>query len=149
MANLDAIVVGAGPNGLAAAITLAQAGLGVMVYEGADTVGGGARTGELTRPGFLNDPCSAVHPLGAGSPAFRSWPLDRHGLSWIRPGLPVAHPFPDGSAAVLARSVTETAASFGADSQAYLQLMRPSRGRGDALAVPRRPPPLASLPSHP
>ncbi|HEY4462600.1 MAG TPA: NAD(P)/FAD-dependent oxidoreductase [Streptosporangiaceae bacterium] len=149
MSNLDAIVVGAGPNGLAAAITLAQAGLGVMVYEGAGSVGGGARTEELTRPGFRNDPCSAIHPLGAGSPALRAWPLERHGLTWIHPGLPLAHPFPDGSAAVLARSVTETAASFGADGQAYLQLMRPFRGRWNDLATDVLRAPLASLPSHP
>jgi phytoene dehydrogenase-like protein len=149
MANLDAIVVGAGPNGLAAAITLAQAGLGVMVYEGADTVGGGARTEELTLPGFRNDPCSAVHPLGAGSPALRAWPLEQHGLTWIQPDLPLAHPFPDGSAAVLARSVAETAASFGVDRQAYMQLMRPFRGRWGDLATDLLRPPLAGLPSHP
>jgi phytoene dehydrogenase-like protein len=149
MADLDAIVVGAGPNGLAAAITLAQAGLSVMVYEGAETVGGGARTEEMTRPGFWHDPCSAVHPLGVGSPVLRSWPLERHGLSWVHPDLPIAHPFPDGSAAMLSRSVTETAASFGVDGQAYVQLMRPFRGRWDDLAADVLRPPLAGLPSHP
>jgi phytoene dehydrogenase-like protein len=151
MANLefDAVVVGAGPNGLAAAITLAEAGLGVAVFEGAATVGGGARTEELTLPGFRHDPCSAVHPLGAGSPALRAWPLERHGLSWIQPDLPLAHPFPDGSAAVLARSVSETSASLGVDGQAYLQLMRPFRGRWDDLAADLLRPPLAGLPSHP
>jgi phytoene dehydrogenase-like protein len=149
MANLDAIVVGAGPNGLAAAITLARAGLGVMVYEFAETVGGGARTEEMTLPGFRNDPCSAVHPLGVGSPVLRSWPLERHGLSWVHPDLPMAHPFPDGSAGVLSRSVAETAASFGADRQAYVQLMRPFRGRWDDLAPDFMRPPLAGLPSHP
>ncbi|HEY4700762.1 MAG TPA: FAD-dependent oxidoreductase, partial [Streptosporangiaceae bacterium] len=85
---VDAVIVGAGPNGLAAAITLAQAGLEVAVYEAADTVGGGARTEELTLPGFRHDPCSAVHPLGAGSPVLRSWPLTEHGLTWIQPDLP-------------------------------------------------------------
>lgn len=83
---LDAVVVGAGPNGLAAAITLAQAGLEVVVYEGAGTVGGGARTEELTLPGFWHDPCSAVHPLAAGSPILRTWPLEDHGLCWIPSG---------------------------------------------------------------
>jgi phytoene dehydrogenase-like protein len=149
MGNLDAIVVGAGPNGLAAAITLAQAGLNVTVYEGADTVGGGARTEELTLPGFRHDPCSAVHPLGAGSPVLRGWPLERHGLSWIQPDLPLAHPFPDGSAATLARSVAATADSLGADRQAYLQLLRPFRGRWDELAADVLRPPLAGLPRHP
>src|SRR3981081_3886564 len=109
MANLDAIAVGAGPTGLAAAIPLAQAGLGVVVYESAETVGGGARTEELTLPGFRHDPCSAVHPLGAGSPVLRALPLARTGVAWIHADLPLAHPFPDGSAAILARSMTETA----------------------------------------
>src|SRR6202012_1637014 len=102
---MDAVVVGAGPNGLAAAITLAQAGLQVVVYEGADTVGGGARTAELTLPGFRHDPCSAVHPLGAGSPLFGGGPRAEHGLPGIQPALPLAHPLLDGSAATLARSV--------------------------------------------
>jgi phytoene dehydrogenase-like protein len=146
---VDAVVVGAGPNGLAAAITLARAGLEVVVYEGADTVGGGARTEELTRPGFRHDPCSAVHPLGAGSPLFRSWPLAEHGLTWIQPDLPLAHPFPDGSAATLARSVDETAASLGPDGPAYRQLVRPFLGRWDALATAVLRAPLAGLPPHP
>ena len=106
MDAVDAVVVGAGPNGLAAAITLARAGLEVVVCEGADRVGGGARTEELTLPGFWHDPCSAVHPLGAGSPVLRAWPLEQHALSWIQPDLALAHPFPDGSAATLARSMT-------------------------------------------
>src|ERR1700761_8238089 len=131
---MDAVVVGAGPNGLAAAITLAQAGLQVVVYEGADTVGGGARTEELTLPGFRHDPCSAVHPLGVGSPLFRSWPLAEHGLTWIQPDLPLAHPFPDGSVATLARSLDETAAALGADGPAYRQLVEPFSDRWDDLA---------------
>ncbi|HEY0717053.1 MAG TPA: NAD(P)/FAD-dependent oxidoreductase [Streptosporangiaceae bacterium] len=147
--TVDAVVVGAGPNGLAAAITLAQAGLEVTVYEAADTVGGGARTEELTLPGFRHDPCSAVHPLGAGSPLFRSWPLAGHGLTWIQPDLPLAHPFPDGSAATLARSVEETAASLGADGPAYRQLVRPFRDRWDALAPAVLRAPLDGLPPHP
>ncbi|WP_174554173.1 FAD-dependent oxidoreductase, partial [Microtetraspora fusca] len=87
-AEVDAVVVGAGPNGLTAAVTLARAGLGVHVYEAAATVGGGARTGELTLPGFHHDVCSAVHPLGAGSPAFHELRLEEHGLTWVEPPLP-------------------------------------------------------------
>lgn len=90
----DAVVVGAGPNGLTAAVELARAGLSVQVYEAADTVGGGARTEELTLPGFRHDPCSAVHPFGIGSPAFKALPLARHGLEWLQPEVPMAHPSP-------------------------------------------------------
>ena len=146
---MDAVVVGAGPNGLAAAITLAQAGLQVVVYEGADTVGGGARTAELTLPGFRHDPCSAVHPLGAGSPLFRGWPLAEHGLTWIQPDLPLAHPLPDGSVATLARSVAETAASLGADGPAYEQLVGPFSGYWDELAPAVLRAPLDGLPPNP
>ena len=149
MNTVDAVVIGAGPNGLAAAITLAQAGLQVVVWEGADTVGGGARTEELTLPGFRHDPCSAVHPLGAGSPVLRAWPLEQHGLTWIQPDLPLAHPFPDGSAATLARSVAGTAASLGADRQAYLRLVGPFTGRWNELAPDVLRAPLNGLPRHP
>jgi phytoene dehydrogenase-like protein len=142
-------VVGAGPNGLTAAVTLAQAGLSVVVYEAAPVVGGGARTEELTLPGFRHDPCSAVHPLGAGSPVLRALGLERHGLCWIHPDLPLAHPFPDGSAAFLARSVTETAAGLGADGGTYLRLMEPFAGRWDALAADVLRAPLAGWPRHP
>jgi phytoene dehydrogenase-like protein len=131
---VDAVVVGAGPNGLAAAITLAQAGLEVAVYEAADTVGGGARTEALTLPGFRHDPCSAVHPLGAGSPVLRSWPLAEHGLTWIQPDLPLAHPFLDGPAVTLARSVEETVDSLDPDGRKYRRLVRPFLGRWDELA---------------
>ena len=88
----DAIVVGSGPNGLAAAITLARAGCSVLVYEANATIGGGARSAELTLPGFLHDVCSAVHPLAAGSPFFKTLPLERFGLEWIEPEIPLAHP---------------------------------------------------------
>ncbi|MBV9096149.1 MAG: NAD(P)/FAD-dependent oxidoreductase [Streptosporangiaceae bacterium] len=147
--DLDAIVVGAGPNGLTAAVTLAQAGLRVRVYEGAATVGGGARTEQLTLPGFRHDPCSAVHPLGAGSPVLRALQLERYGLSWVQPALPLAHPFPDGSAAILARSMDDTAASLGADRGRYLRLVEPFRGRWDWLAADVLRPPLAGLPRRP
>jgi phytoene dehydrogenase-like protein len=155
MANPDAIVVGAGPNGLTAAVTMALAGLNVHVYEGAETVGGGARTAELTLPGFRHDPCSAVHPLAAGSPVLRALGLERHGLSWIQPDLPLAHPFPDGSAAILARSMAETADSLGGDSGdsgdsgTYLRLVEPFGGRWDELAVDVLRPPLAGWPRDP
>ncbi|MCA1219429.1 phytoene desaturase family protein [Streptomyces sp. 8L] len=132
---LDAVVVGAGPNGLTAAAELARRGMSVAVFEAEGTVGGGARTEELTLPGFRHDPCSAVHPLGAGSPAFNAMPLERYGLTWLHPELPMAHPFDDGTAAVLARSVAETAASLGPrDAGAYRRLVAPFLGRWDTLA---------------
>src|SRR5918998_590362 len=118
-ASYDAVVVGAGPNGLAAAITLARAGRSVVVREANETVGGGARSAELPLPGFIHDVCSAVHPLAAGSPFFRTLPLAEHGLEWIFPPAPLAHPFDDGTAAVLERSVEATAATLGADAGAY------------------------------
>ena len=149
MTGLDAVVVGAGPNGLTAAVTLAQAGLAVRVCEAAGTVGGGARTAELTLPGFWHDPCSAVHPLGAGSPVFARLPLLRHGLRWLHPPLPLAHPFPDGSAAVLSRSVSETAASLGQDAATYRRLLAPFAGRWDDLSHGLLRPPLDGLPPHP
>src|SRR6516164_8751255 len=121
----DAIVVGSGPNGLAAAITLARAGCSVRVYEAADTIGGGARSAELTLPGYLHDVCSAVHPLAAGSPFFRELPLDKFGLEWVHPGAPLAHPLDDGTAAVLERSVDATADGFGPDAAAYRKLFTP------------------------
>ncbi len=147
--GVDAVVVGAGPNGLAAAVTLASAGLRVSVFEAADTVGGGARTEELTLPGFRHDPCSAVHPLGAGSPVLRSWPLDRHGLHWLHPEVALAHPFPDGTAATLSRSVAQTAASLAIDAQQYRRLVRPFLGRWDELAPDVLRPPLGAMPRHP
>jgi phytoene dehydrogenase-like protein len=147
--ELDAVVVGAGPNGLTAAITLASQGLAVRVYEAAGTVGGGARTEELTLPGFRHDPCSAVHPLGIGSPVLARLPLQRHGLRWLQPPVPLAHPFPDGTAAVLDRSVRLTAASLGPDARAYQLLIGPFRGHWDQLAADVLRPQLAGLPPHP
>jgi phytoene dehydrogenase-like protein len=107
----DAVVVGAGPNGLASAITLAGAGRSVLVLEGKETIGGGTRSAELTLPGFVHDVCSAIHPLGVASPFFRDLPLAGYGLEWVFPPAAVAHPFDDGSAAVLERSVDATGAA--------------------------------------
>ncbi|MFF7334351.1 FAD-dependent oxidoreductase [Streptomyces sp. NPDC008150] len=147
---LDAVVVGAGPNGLTAAVELARRGFSVAVFEARDTVGGGARTEELTLPGFRHDPCSAAHPLGINSPAFRALPLERYGLEWLHPQLPMAHPFLDGSAAVLSRSVAETAASFGPrDAGAYRRLVRPFLPKWDALVRDFMSLPLSSLPRDP
>src|SRR5512134_1011581 len=103
--ELDAVVIGAGPNGLAAAIELARAGASVLVLEAADEPGGGLRSAALTEPGFLHDVCSAVHPMGILSPFFRQLPLEEHGLRWIRPAASVAHPMPDGDAVMLYRSI--------------------------------------------
>ncbi|MGY4275129.1 phytoene desaturase family protein [Streptomyces sp. M18.1] len=147
---LDAVVVGAGPNGLTAAVELARRGFSVAVFEARDTVGGGARTEELTLPGFRHDPCSAAHPLGINSPAFRDLPLERYGLQWLHAPLPMAHPFPDGSAAVLSRSVGETAASFGArDAGAYRRLVERFLPHWDTLARDFMSLPLTALPRDP
>ena len=108
-ATHDAIIVGSGPNGLAAAITLAQAGRSVLVLEAAEAIGGGTRTAELTLPGYRHDVCSAIHPLALASPFLRALPLARHGLAFAHPEIPLAHPFDDGSAAMLHRSLAETA----------------------------------------
>ncbi len=121
----DAIVIGSGPNGLAAAITLAEAGCRVSVVEASSIIGGGARTAELTLPGFHHDICSAVHPLGFASPVFRRLPLAQYGLEWIHPPAPLAHPFDDGSAVLLERSIEETAAALGDDGAAYERFFRP------------------------
>lgn len=146
---LDAIVVGSGPNGLTAAVTLAEAGLRVRVYEAADTAGGGARTAELTLPGFQHDVCSAVHPFGAGSPAFAALPLAAHGLEWIEPEVPAAHPLPDGSAALLRRSLDETVAGLGVGGRAYRSLVRPFVGRWWDVAEDVMRPIGSAWPAHP
>lgn len=140
----DAIVVGSGPNGLAAAATLAGAGRSVLVLEAALSLGGGARSAELTLPGFVHDVCSAIHPLGLGSPFLRTLPLARHGLDWIQPDLPLAHPLDDGTAVVLERSLEATADGLGADGPAYRGLMARRVADWEAIAPdllgPLRPP---------
>lgn len=126
--DYDAIVVGSGPNGLAAAITLQQQGLSVLVLEAKATIGGGLRTEELTLPGYRHDVCSAIHPLAAGSPFFQTLPLQHFGLEYIFPDVAAAHPFDDGSAASLVSSLHDTARSLGKDEKSYLELMsRPVR----------------------
>jgi phytoene dehydrogenase-like protein len=123
--SVDAIVVGSGPNGLAAAIAIAQTGRSVRVLEAAPTIGGGARTEALTLPGFRHDVCSAIHPLGVGSPFLRTLPLAEHGLEFVHPEIPLAHPLDDGSAVALHRSVAQTADGLSLDAAAYRRLVGP------------------------
>lgn len=145
------MVVGSGPNGLSAAIVLARGGCAVTVLEGAETIGGGARSAQLTLPGFIHDVCSAVHPLAACSPCFEQWPLGAHGLEWLQPDAPLAHPWDDGTAIVLERSLAATAAGLGADGAAWGKLFGPlveawPKLRHDVLAafgIPRHPMPMA------
>ena len=140
----EAVVVGAGPNGLAAAIALAQAGTVVTVLEGAETVGGGCRSEELTLPGFVHDTCSTVHSLALASPFLSSLPLSQHGLDLVHPQAPLAHPLGDSSAVMLERSVQATAAGLGADAEAYARLFDPLVSDGEKLFAeilgPLRPP---------
>lgn len=130
---MDAIVVGAGPNGLAAAIALAQKGLRVRVYEAQSEIGGGLRSAELTLPGFTHDICSAVHPLAAASPFLRELPLAQHGLEWAQPPLPLAHPLDGGRALTLQRSLAVTAAALGRDERTWRRLFSPLVRQHEAL----------------
>ena len=130
----DAVVVGSGPNGLAAAITLARAGCSVVVLEAAERAGGGTRSEELTLPGFVHDVCSAMHPLGVASPFFAAQPLAEHGLTWKHPDAPAAHPMPDGTAVVLERSLEATAASLGPDATAWRRLASPLVEHWEAIS---------------
>jgi phytoene dehydrogenase-like protein len=143
----DAVVVGSGPNGLAAAITMAQAGWSVLVLEANETIGGGARSAELTLPGFIHDICSAIHPLGAGSPFFKTLPLDRFGLEWIHSPVALAHPFDDGTAALLQRSFEATGETLGADADAWRRLLEPFVNRAETLFADTLAP--LRLPRHP
>lgn len=125
MSHADAVVVGSGPNGLAAAIVIAQAGRRVVVFEAGDTLGGGCRSEQLTLPGFVHDVCSAVHPFAIASPIFRTLPLDAHGLQWLEPRAMVAHPLDGGRGLCIYRSVDRTAEELGADGRAYRSLFQP------------------------
>src|SRR5271165_3528911 len=145
--RLKACVIGAGPNGLAAAIVLAQAGLQVDVLEAEPTPGGAARTLELTLPGFRHDFGSAVYPLGAGSPFFSSLPLGEHGLEWIHSPATVAHPLDDGTAVTLSRDLGETRDSLGTDGAAWAKLMRPFVERWTEFA-PEVLRPVSLIPRH-
>jgi phytoene dehydrogenase-like protein len=147
MPSHDTVVVGSGPNGLAAAITMAQAGRSVLVVEAEETIGGGVRSAELTRPGFVHDVCSAIHTLAKASPFFAEVPLGEHGCELVDPPAPLAHPLDDGTAVLLERGVEETAAGLGPDAESYRKLMSPLVDRSGKLEpfllgrspLPRRP----------
>jgi phytoene dehydrogenase-like protein len=145
--SYDAVVIGSGPNGLAAGITLARAGKSVLVVEAADTIGGGTCSAELTLPGFVHDVCSAVHPMAVASPVFRAWPLAEHGLSWLDSPLALAHPLDDGSAAILDRSIATTAANLGDDRRAYCRLFEPLTAGFEHVVADLLGPPR--IPRHP
>jgi phytoene dehydrogenase-like protein len=148
MKKYDAVVVGSGPNGLAAGITIAQAGYTVKILEAKDKIGGGIRSAELTLPGFIHDVCSAIHPLGAASPFFEKLPLNKFGLEWIFPPISLAHPFDDGHSAVLNVSINETAESLKEDKLNYLKIIQPLVNNWD-LFKENILSPLKGIPSHP
>jgi phytoene dehydrogenase-like protein len=150
----EAVIVGAGPNGLACAAALATQGVGVTVIEAAETIGGGARTSELTLPGLLHDDCSAVHPMAVGAPSLTSLPLERHGFEWAWPEVDLAHPLDGGAAAVMLRSIDDTVAGLGAGGSAWRRAFGASSKAYDRLGedifepilhLPRHPLPLASF----
>lgn len=145
--SYDAIVVGSGPNGLAAAITLQQQGLSVLLIEGADTIGGGMRSKELTLPGFVSDVCSAIHPMAVAAPFLNSLPLEKFGLEWINPPVLAAHPLDDGTAAILKQNLSETAISLAKDEAGYLDLIEPIINNWPQLAHDVLGP--LGVPAHP
>ena len=147
MKKYDAVVVGSGPNGLSAAIRLAQAKLSVLLLEAHGTVGGGMRSAELTLPGFTHDVCSAVHPLGVASPFFRSLPLEKYGLKWIDPSVPLVHPFMEGPCVTLERSLEATSHSLNQDGPIYQHLMQPFVLHADHLLADILAP--LHFPKHP
>jgi phytoene dehydrogenase-like protein len=147
MSEYDAVVVGAGPNGLSAAITLARAGCSVLLLEANPTIGGAARSAEITLPGFVSGVFSSVYPLGIGSPFLSQLPLGEHGLEWVQPEVPVAHPLPDGSVALLERSLDTTVERMGAEGESYRDLVGPLVKDWDVL-LPELLRPF-HLPGHP
>jgi phytoene dehydrogenase-like protein len=144
----EAIVVGSGPNGLAAGVALARAGVSVRVLEAADRIGGGTRTSELTVPGLLHDECSAFHPMAVGSPFLSSLELERHGLEWRWPEVDLAHPLDDGSAAAMLRSIDETARGLGPDGAGWRRAFARASSTFDALTDDLFEP-ILHVPRHP
>ena len=142
MVEYDAVIIGSGPNGLSAAIAVAQKGGSVLVLEGNDTPGGGARTAELTLPGFHHDVCSAVHPTAMASPFFQSLPLAEHGLEFVHPEIPLAHPLDGGECAAMYQSLEQTAAELGEDERAYLKVFSKLLAGADELFEQLLAPPL-------
>jgi len=142
-----AVVVGSGPNGLAAAILMQQNGLSVLLIEGKEKIGGGMRSAELTLPGYLHDICSAIHPLAVSSPFFQTLPLADHGLEFIYPDIAAAHPFDNGDAAILKNSIEETASQFGIDQQTYIDLIQPVVNDWPSIASDALGP--LHIPKHP
>lgn len=146
--ELDAVVIGSGPNGLAAAITIAQAGHSVLVIEGTDHLGGGLQSAELTLPGLVHDLCSTVQTLGVGSPFIRSLPLEQYGLEWVHPDIPLAHPLSSTRAALLHRSVDDTATELGVDADRYRRVIGWVADHWDNLEGSILGP-LLRVPAHP
>jgi phytoene dehydrogenase-like protein len=144
----DGIVIGSGPNGLAAAIVLARAGRSVLVLEAEEQIGGGTRSRELTLPGFTHDVCSAIHPMAVASPFLRTLPLHEHGLQWIYPPYPLAHPFDDGTAAILEHSIENTCQALGVDGNGYRRLVGPLAAQWNLLEEAILGPPIR-IPRHP
>ena len=152
----DGVVIGAGPNGLAAAIVLARAGRSVLVLEAEEGIGGGTRSAALTLPGFTHDVCSAIHPMAVASPFLRTLPLHQHGLEWIHPPYPLAHPFDNGTAAILDHSIENTCQTLGMDGKGYRRLVGPLSAQWSLLeeyllgpiGIPRHPLVMARFGIH-